>query len=189
MDEKELNTAIDNQENEGTDTSNNEQAESREEVIEDSNKSFTQEQVNKIIKDRLDKEHLRFYNRYGVDDADGLDTLIGQSKSYSVMKERYEQRQTEIDDLKRQLFELTEANAFMNNNINPDRYDDIRAYYKGKGLNFTNESLAQELQTHPEWLKIIEQPKETTTIKTLGVQANNKPIESDDERMKRIFKI
>ena len=145
-------------------------------------KTFTQEQVNKIMRSRLERDRMSFLNRYGVKDRDGLDTLIGKSQAYDIMKERYEAGKKEIAELKERL-------AFMSNDISPDREDDIRAYFKGKGLDFNEESLVNELETHPEWRKVVavdDKPK--TTIEVLGVEHRDRNVpETDAEKQRRIF--
>ena len=152
--------------------------------VEPVEKTFTQEQVNKIMRSRLERDRLSFLNRYGVKDRDGLDSLIGKAQSYEIMKERYNAQKTKIAELEERL-------AFMSNGINPDREDDIRAYFKGKGIDFNEESLVNELETHPEWRKIVEAdetPK--TTIKVLGVEHRDRNIpETDAEKQRRIFGI
>lgn len=145
-------------------------------------KTFTQEQVNKIMRSRLERDRASFLNRYGVKDRDGLDSLIGKSQSYDIMKERYEAGKTRIAELEEKL-------AFMSNNINPDREDDIRAYFKGKGLEFNEETLVNELETHPEWRKVVQvDDKPKTTIEVLGVEHRDRYIpETDAEKQRRIF--
>lgn len=147
-------------------------------------KTFTQEQVNKIMRSRLERDRLTLLNRYGVKDRDGLDSLIGKAQSYDVMKERYEAGKTEIASLKEQL-------AFKTNDINPAREDDIRAYFKGKGLEFNEEALVNELATHPEWKNVVQvDDKPKTTITTFGVEHRDKNVpETEAEKRQRIFGI
>lgn len=147
-------------------------------------KTFTQKQVDDLIKARLERRNKSLLKRYGVEKSSDLDNLVGKSQAYDVMKERY----TAIKDENAQ---LKERIAFLTNNINPDREDDIRAHFKGKDIVFNEENLVKELGTHPEWLKAVEgdtTPK--TTIKKLGIEhkEGNKP-ESDAEKMSRIFGI
>lgn len=145
-------------------------------------KSFTQEMVDEIVRSRLERDRKATFKRYGVENRDGLDSLIGRAQSYDVMKERYE-------GIKVENATLREKMAFMSNNINPTREEDVRAYFKGKGIEFNETNLINELATHPEWLNV----KETnvapqTTIKSLGVE--HAPVlkhETEDERQKRIF--
>lgn len=144
--------------------------------------TFTQEQVNEIVRKRLEKADNKFYSRYGVGKKEELDELVGKAQSYDVMKERY-------DGLVSSNKSLTEELTFLKNNINPERYDDVKAYFKGKDLEFNAENLIKELETHNEWLNVVKQetaPK--TTIQSLGTDRQvQERIESDAEKAKRIF--
>ena len=144
-----------------------------------SSKSFTQEQVNEIIKERLDRANNSLYKRYGVETKDGLDDLIKKANAYSQMDEAFSSLEQERNELREKLL-------FMENNINPDRYEDIRAYFKGKGLNFDSSNLANEITTHQEWLKQI--PKQTT-ISSVGTNAGQvaNTEESEKEIASRYF--
>ena len=145
-------------------------------------KSFTQEMVDEIVRNRLERDRKATFKRYGVEDRDGLDSLVGKSQSYDVMRERYEATKVENASLREKM-------AFMANNINPAREDDVRAYFKGKGIEFNETNLINELATHPEWLNAVEHKgSPQTTIRSLGVE--HAPVvrrESEEERQKRIF--
>lgn len=138
--------------------------------------NFTQEQVNDIVRARLERLQSRIFNRYGVKNKTELDELIGKAQSYQVMYERYGLMKDENSGLKQEL-------AFLKNNINPERKDDIMAYFKGKEIEFSNDNLINELATHPEWLnpmKADDKPK--TTIQVLGNGneiSEEKPNEKD----------
>ena len=83
------------------------------------------------------------------------------------MSERYNGLKNENVSLKQEL-------AFITNNINPDRRDDIIAHFKGKEMEFTNDNLVNELTTHPEWLNPTKQDNTAkTTIKVLGNSVEN----------------
>jgi hypothetical protein len=142
-------------------------------------KGFTQEQVNEIIKERLERANNSLYKRYGVADKNGLDTLIQKANSYDLMAEQYNGLENERNGLLEKL-------TFIENNVNPDRYDDVRAYFKGKGLNFDKNNLLNELTTHPEWLNQV--PK-TTTISTIGAETGKVQESelSEKERASRLF--
>jgi len=145
-------------------------------------KSFTQEMVDEIVRSRLERDRKSFYKRYGVENRDDLDGLIGKSQSYDIMKERYEQIKEENQGLKKKM-------AFITNNINPSREEDIEAYFKGKDIEFNGDNLMKELETHPEWLNVVQKEvTPQTTIKKIGVDKSDfKHVESEDERIKRIF--
>lgn len=144
--------------------------------------NFTQEQVNEIVRARLDKAQQRLFNRYGVKSRDELDTLIGKSQSYDVMKERY-------DGFKEKNGELEKELAFLKNNINPEKRDDILAYFKGREIDFTNDNLANELSSHPEWLNPVKKENEPpkTTIETLGSEKFEKPATDEKEEVAKMF--
>jgi hypothetical protein len=136
-------------------------------------RTFTQEEVNQLVQDRLGK----VYSKYGMKDADELDEAIGRSQSYEVTKERYESAVTEIADLKAQL-------AFLQNGIDPARYDDVKAYFKGKGLSIDTDSLKSEASTHLEWA--MKKP-ETTTVAPLGSDKNGGSSDDGDKKYAAMF--
>ena len=182
-------TAGDNQEVSGTatqeetksvDESNTEEVASnkKEEVS-----SFTQNQVNDIVRDRLKRAEEKIYNRYGVNDKNELDSYVGKAQSYDVMKERY-------NGLKDENYSLKETIAFKNNDVNPNKIDDVRTYFKGKELEFNEDNLKNELLTHPEWKNYDVKAKDNiTTIKTFGNEKTEIKSEDEDAKQKRIFGI
>lgn len=148
----------------------------------DTPKTFSQDEVNDIVRNRLEKSKKSLYTKYGVEDSDGLDELFGKAQSYGVLTER-------IEELRNTNASLTEELAFLKNNIDTSRYDDVRAYFKGKGLEFNADTLVTELATHPEWIK-PEVKSDTTTIKVMGAtQTNTNTEETDAETVGRWFGI
>lgn len=144
-------------------------------------KSFTQEQVNEIVRARLNRSTEKFLSKYGCKNETELDELIGKAQAYSVMKERY-------DGLKNNNDVLNEQVTFMKNNVNPDKYEEVKAYFKGKDMLLNEGTLAEELKTHPYWLnatKTDTTPK--TTIKKLGAEANTPPKRDIHEWASSIF--
>lgn len=165
-----------------TDTENSVSDESTEEVSKEDIKTFTQEKVNEIVKERLARQEKQFYSKFGVESEKEFENLIGMSQSYEVMKERYENIKLANDKDKQEL-------AFIKNNVNPNKYDDVLTYFKGKEIEFSADELVKALETHPEW-KNYETDRETkTTITSLGTEPTRKVGESDEEKIKRIFGI
>lgn len=175
-------TVTDTVENEEVEQVETTQPEENQEQEIEPEKTFTQKQVDDLIKARLERRTKSLLKRYGVETSEELDNLIGKSQAYDVMKERYE-------NIKIENAQLKERNAFLTKGVSPDREDDIRAHFKGKEIEFNEENLAKELETHPEWLKVIEEDKTPkTTIKKLGVEhSEHKVPESESEKMNRIF--
>ena len=123
-------------------------------------KTFTQEQVNEIVRERLE----RTYKGYGANSKEELDALFESSKKNGK--------------------EL----AFLKNNVNPSREGDIDAYFKGKGIDFNGENLAKELSTHPEWLNQAKAEEERTTIKVLGSDGRTPiPQASEKDEAAKLF--
>ena len=85
--------------------------------------------------------------------------------------------------------EALETVAFLRNNINQDKIDDIKTYFKGKGLQFTEDELKRQLESHPEWIKQapVQNNKPKTTVTPIGTP-NNGPVDrSEHDLAKKIF--
>jgi hypothetical protein len=132
--------------------------------------TYNKQQVIDMMKRRVARSHNAFFQRYGVKDLNELDNLFNEGKS---IKDEYAKLQLANS-------ELTRTNAFLKNNVNPDKYDDIIAYFKGKGLDFSEDALLQAIGTHPEWLKPSTIPN-TTTIQSLGAEAHINPSVDESE--------
>jgi hypothetical protein len=138
----------------------------------DEKTSFTQDQVNEIVKNRLEKERKKMLKRYGVEDKEQFDSLMKKANSYEAMDERYSKM---LDTNK----ELEEKIAFLENQIDVERYDDVKAYFKGKELFLNSENLSKEVDKHPEWVKA----NKASIIKTMGSDSTiskEKPNEKDE---------
>ena len=119
---------------------------------------FTKERVNELMQKRVERSHQSFFNRYGVKDLKELDDLFGRAKSVDELNQKIEELtkngqdlQTRYDDLTNQNRELSKKYAFTSRNIRPELYSDIETYFKGKGLDITEETLNAELLTHSDW--------------------------------------
>ena len=147
-------------------------------------KTFTQEQVNNLIKERLD----RVYKRYGVENKEALDELVNKSLSYDLMNENYEslnQKITDLtqgntdlqgkyDELNNNHRELTKKYALFSRNVKPELYNDIEMYFKGKGLDINEETLNEELKTHENWCN-------SGTVQPLGNEFSGQSQVSEKE--------
>lgn len=137
--------------------------------------AFTQEQVNSIVRERLERDRKNVYDKLGVSDEQGLDSLIEKLKNY--------------DSLSSDNASLREKVLFYENSILPNREDDIRYYFKGKGLELNQDTLKSALETHPEWVKakvVDEQPKSTTIVPVGSVQSEQ-PKESEEDMAAKLF--
>ena len=137
-----------------------------------------QEWMNAKITERLARQKSSFLKKYGVEKEEELDNLFEKAKSYDAMSERFEKTEAENKSLSEQL-------TFINNNIDPERYDDVRVHFKGSNLEFNNESLVEQLKTHPEWVKKEEHL--TTTLQTLSPERVPTPSEDASAKRRRVF--
>ena len=134
---------------------------------------YSKAEVIDLMKRRVNRSHNSFFKRYGVKDLQELDAKFNSGK----------QLQDDYLGLQNRNAELVREVAFLKNNINPDKYDDVITYFKGKGLEFSEQELINQIMNHPEWLKSMPTPQpQTATIKTLGSEAhvvNSKPNEKE----------
>ena len=125
-------------------------------------RTFTQEELNAIVKERLDRQTAKFLERLGIEDMNGIDQLLEHANGYSEAQELMTRYQLENEGLRQEI-------AFRDNDVNKDKVDDIKAYFKGKGLELTDENLREQLATHPEW---VNQRPRATTIRQLTPEKN-----------------
>ena len=139
-------------------------------------RTFTRDEVTKILRNRLDRYQNSVYKKYGVKNLDEFNSLFEKAKGY--------------DDVIKSRDEALETVAFLRNNINPDKYDDVKTYFKGKGLQFTEDALKQQLESHPEWvIKKAEEvnKKPVTTITPVGTGSKGPIVTGEKELAKKIF--
>ncbi len=138
---------------------------------------YTKNEVIDMMKRRVGRSHNAFFKRYGVTDLKGLDELFENSKKFSSMNDEFGKIQLKNSELMRE-------NAFLRNNINPDKYNDIIAYFKGNNVEFSEDELLKALPTHNEWLK---QSAPVTTISTLGSEAHTMPVQDEAARAAKLL--
>lgn len=137
-------------------------------------RTFTQSQVNELMKKRVDRSHNAFFTRYGVKDLAELDDMFGKVNSYDSLQKEYDDFKLANADKDNQIRELTKKYAYKVGNVNPEKTNDIETYFKGKNLEIDENTLAEELKTHPEWVTKV------SSIQPLG--AESAPTQTVDER-------
>lgn len=152
------------------------------EQVEEEVKSYKQSEINEMIKKRLERQTSSLLKKYGVASNEELDNLVKRGTT------DYDELKKVNDDLMNQVNALNEKLSFISNNIDPSREDDVRTYFKGKELAFSNEELVKALETHKEWRKVEEAKNPTTTISTFGATRQDVVHqETEEEKRKRIF--
>lgn len=179
-------------------------------VTETSIKTFTQDDVDKLVGDTRiktrEKTFRYIYDRYGVKDEDELDSLVANAQRYDTQKEMYESDkaswEAEKEENTKKLGEMSETIALMQSGVDKDRYEDVKLILKGKGMPITLENIEAEMETHPEWKKVeVEDEKEqtksvaptvptvSTRITRLGNEPKPVPQESEEEQAEKLFKM
>lgn len=169
-----------NQEGEGDGNDPAGEGEKQDFQQQETSRSYTQEQVNEIVRGRLERASKALYDRYGVSGEKELDELVGMAQAYQTMKSRYDAMQADNKSLKEQIM-------FHANGVLPEREDDVRTYFKGKGLEMSDEALKQVLISHPEWLAQASKPAPTTTIVPLGGQAEDEEKPDPEAEAAKMF--
>ena len=144
-------------------------------------KMFTKEQVNDLMKKRVERSHNSFYTRYGVKDLSEMDALFSKAKNHDAMKGEIDELTGKNTELTSQLKDLTKKYGYKSCNINPDKINDIETYFKGKNLDIDENSLATELKTHPDWVS------KPVTIENLGAEQTPPPEVDEAAEASRFF--
>lgn len=170
---EEVDTTATNTIDAGENVSNEEQVAKSETPETELVKEFTKEDVRKMMQKRINRSHKSFFDRYGVENLEQLDQKFGL----------IEQLTNEKVELANQNTELLNKIAFIENDINPDRIEDVKAYFRGKEILFNNENLKTELATHPEW----KNNSPTTTITEMSPLRSVKNEPNEEEEVAKMF--
>lgn len=161
---------------------------SAEKQVNKETKSFTQEQVNDIVRDRIERERKSFYKDYGVEDKKGLDGIIEKAKLYENTLKEHDELKTRFDKQSLYLADTLEKLAFIENEIAPERYEDVRNHFRGANLEFSSDAVKQLLETHPEWKKIANvSDKPITTIENISPSRGSVEVEDEKKLAAKMF--
>ena len=149
---------------------------------------FSKERVNELMQKRIERSHQAFFNRYGVKDLNELDDLFGKAKSVDGLNQKIEELtkgntdlQGKFDELTNQHRDLTKKYAFTSRNIRPEMYSDIETYFKGKGLDITEDTLNEELKTHLDWYN------KPSSVVPLGTETHATDAISEREQASKLL--
>lgn len=142
---------------------------------------FSREKVNELMRRRIERSHKAFFTRYGVNNLEELDNLVGQAKSYGPLKERFDELDKNHTDLTTNHTDLQKRYAYRVCNIDDKRYNDIETYFKGKNIPIDENSLAEELKTHPEWAR------KAGVVQSIGAEATPSLEADERELASKIF--
>lgn len=138
-------------------------------------RTFTQEEVNEIVRERLAKAKAD-YSGLGYESEDALKSDLDKAKAYGEIAKSRDELKGELEKANRELL-------FIKNRIDPSREGDILAIMGSKSLDLNQENLEAELKTHPEWGLRTISPK-------VGQPIPGKPEEeTEEEKAKRFWRI
>ena len=107
-------------------------------------RTFTQEQVNEIVRERLERDHASLLKQLGEESWENVAANLKKGKGYDELAKKSGETAKALEEANRKI-------CFESNKLDPERESDIRAILQGKGLEFNDENIKKELPTHPEW--------------------------------------
>ena len=157
-------------------------------------RTFTQEEVNEIVGKTRSEARKRAINeimeKYGFDDASQLDDLVGASERYEELSGQQEGYEQEMESLRNE-------NLLLKSGIDPDRFEDVMAYFSYKKMPINPVTLEDAMSTHPEWtgfdeIEEEEEPEEKpSVVRKLGNSPvrrdESNPAESEESRAMKMF--
>lgn len=135
-------------------------------------RTFTQDEVNDIIRERL----ARYDKKVAEELGGSIDDIRGIIDAHEKLKADYDNLKAAYDELFREL-------TFDQYGIDPERAGDIDAIMKSRNMDFTAHNLEALLDTHPEWRK------QQATFQQVGTPRGDTTQrgESESERAARLF--
>lgn len=140
---------------------------------------FTRDQVNELIRARIERERARTMQRLGIESLDELEAISERARDAEAGKAEMERIKEESKGLRAEI-------AFLRNGVDEARRDDVQTYFRGKGLEMTDESVAEAIATHPEWKARFEETPRATVV-PLGAAQTEKAQEDEEAAAARMF--
>lgn len=141
-------------------------------------KTFTQDEVNSIIKERLSK----VAKKYGFETEEELNEAVGKAQSYDTTKK-------ELENIKSSLAEKESIITLMSCGI-ADKYLEIaKTFMQSKNMKINKNTINELLKTYPEWKgQVSDKQSSPVSYNSLGETNGTQKTElTEDERIKKIF--
>lgn len=141
-------------------------------------KTFTQDEVNSIIKERLSK----VAKKYGFETEEELNEAVGKAQSYDITKK-------ELENIKSSLAEKESIITLMSCGI-ADKYLEIaKTFMQSKNMEINKNTINELLKTYPEWKgQVSDKQPSPVSYNSLGETNGTQKTElTEDERIKKIF--
>ena len=142
-------------------------------------KTFTQDEVNEIVKTRLAKE------KKGIHSKEELQEFTNWKESQKTEAEKQAEKEKENQEVVAERDNLRRENLLLKKGVNDDDLDYVLFKVSKLEGNF-EENLTQYLADNPKYLKSYEEPKKTVD---LGGEHSEESPNDDDEFVKKIMGI
>ena len=150
-------------------------------------KTFTQEELNNIISERLQKERSSWIKELGVDDVKSAKEALKKLKEIEdANKSEAEKLKAELDEMKNNYSKAETKNLLILNNVNPEKIEralKIVNAYDGE----LSEKVSSFIAENPEFLKQAETTKPIVP-ESAGAKVSNITQSNDDEIRNQIRK-
>ena len=153
-----------------------------------STRQEAREKARAELRDEVKQELMReFFEKFGVQDEAEMDNVFGKGQQYDILNEDFTRQGSD-------LMAMREENVLLKSEVIPEKWEDAKLILKGKGLEITPETIAQEIATHPEWKGVQEvQPQGNEVnpaLKLFGESSESKPKgNGSEEFISKFFKV
>ena len=111
-------------------------------------RTYTQEEVNEIKKNAIAEGMRKASKQQASQNNDELDKL---NASLSEKDNLIAEREKQLEESQKELTAIKQVNKMNDLGIDKKYHEDIFALIKGKGLEATEENIAEIAEAHPEW--------------------------------------
>lgn len=150
-------------------------------------KTFTQEELNNIISERLQKERSSWIKELGVEDVKSAKDAVKKIKEIEdANKSEAEKLKAELDEMKNNYSKAEMKNLLIMSNVNPEKIEralKIAGSYDGE----LSEKVQSFITENPEFLKVNE-PAKADVPASIGGTVNKTAQSNDDEIRNQIRK-
>jgi len=175
MEENDVLESVGQEEGTTTTETNEEIAEVQEEQKQEEKPiTFTQNEVNEIVRNRLERERSSIYKKCNVNNKEELEQYFENVKDYDEVKTNYENAQNKSKELAKEL-------AFIKNDIDFSKKEEIEKYFAEKDIEIDEKSLLEALKDHQNW------KNNTVKIKEISAQRGRKEATDEKSEVAKLF--
>lgn len=152
-------------------------------------KTFTQSELDNVVKTRLAKSEKTFYTKLGIEKKEDLDALITKLKEYDALKSSVEGKDTEIASLKAEKVKSSYLRVIEKANVDDEFIDFVYSKVEPKEKETTEEYKARVDEYISAHKNVLNVP--VTTINTsvdLSGSSKSKEPQTLNQALKEKYK-